>query len=97
MNIRINTLFEKYNVSNKNRYEIEQIYSIMPAYKQKQLLNNFELFLTKFKYIEDTINTEKEILLWDSVERIRNSILKNRKNKIDEHIKNEINLLKGEL
>ena len=97
MNTRIETLFEKYNLSAKNRYEIEQMYWLLPDFKKKSLINNFEVFLSKFNYIEDSIQKEKEILLWKSVDKIRDSILLKRKEKIDEKIKDEINLLKGEL
>lgn len=97
MNTRIETLFEKYNLSAKNRYEIEQMYLLLPDFKKKNLINNFEFFLSKFNYIEDSIQKEREILLWDSVDKIRNSILQKRRQKIDEKIKDEINLLKGEL
>ncbi len=97
MNTRIETLFEKYNLSAKNRYEIEQMYWLLPDFKKKSLINNFEVFLSKFNYIEDSIQKEKEILLWESVDKIRDSILQKRKEKIDEKIKDEINLLKGEL
>lgn len=97
MNTRIETLFEKYNLSAKNRYEIEQMYWLLPDFKKKSLINNFEVFLSKFNYIEDSIQKEKEILLWESVNKIRDSILLKRKEKIDEKIKDEINLLKGEL
>lgn len=97
MNTYLETLFEKHKVSKKNRYEIEQMYMILPDEKKKNLIKNFETFLAKFIYIEKSIEDEKEILIWDSVERIRNSILQKRKIELDQKIKNEINLLKGEL
>lgn len=97
MNTRIKVLFEKYNLSEKHKYEIEQMYWLLPDFKKKNFINNFDLFLSKFYYIENSIQKEKEILLWESVDKIRDSILQNRKQTIDKKIKNEINLLKGEI
>ncbi len=97
MNTYLHTLFEKYRVSKKNRYEIEQMYMILPDHKKKNLIKNFNTFLAKFIYIEKSIEEEKEILIWGSVERVRNHILQKRKTELDQKIKNEINLLKGEL
>lgn len=97
MNTYLETLFDKHKVSIKNRYEIEQMYMILPDHKKKNLIKNFEVFLAKFIYIEKSIEDEKEILIWDSVERVKNHILQKRKTELDKKIKNEINLLKGEL
>jgi len=97
MNIYLHSLFEKYKLSEKDRYEISQIYWFLPIDKKQNLLQNFELVAAKIIKIEKTLELEKEILIWNSVERIKNSILANRKQKIDAHIKKEIDLLKGEI
>jgi len=97
MNEYLKTLFEKYKLSEKDRYEILQIYSFLSDDKKQNLINNFETVVLKIQKIEKTLELEKEILIWDSVERVRNSILEKRKQKIDEQIKKEIDLLKGEI
>lgn len=97
MNEYLKTLFEKYKLSEKDRYEILQIYSFLSDDKKQNLINNFEFVVLKIKKIEQTLELEKEILIWNSVERVRNSILEKRKQKIDEQIKKEIDLLKGEI
>jgi hypothetical protein len=70
MNTYLIKLFEKYNISDKNRYEILQIFSLLPNIKQINLLNNFETLALKLKKIEDEINIEKEVLVWKAVERV---------------------------
>lgn len=97
MNIYLHSLFEKYKLSEKDRYEISQIYWFLPIEKKQNLIQNFGLVSAKIIKIEETLELEKEILIWNSVERIKNSILENRKQKIDAHIKKEIDLLKGEI
>ncbi|MDD3145647.1 MAG: hypothetical protein PHV23_06105 [Candidatus Gracilibacteria bacterium] len=97
MNIYLHSLFEKYKLSEKDRYEISQIYGFLPIEKKQNLIENFELVAAKIIKIEETLELEKEILIGNSVERIKNSILENRKQKIDAHIKREIDLLKGEI
>lgn len=97
MNEYLKTLFDKYKLSEKDRYEILQIYSFLSDDKKQNLINNFEFVALKIQKIEKTLELEKEILIWNSVERVRNSILEKRKQKIDEQIKKEIDLLKGEI
>lgn len=41
MNTRLEQLFEQYKVSPKDRYEINQIFWLLPMEKQKNLLHNF--------------------------------------------------------
>ncbi len=97
MNAYLQKLFEKHKVSEKDKHEILQIYTFLPDEKKQNLINNFEFVVLKIQKIEKTLELEKEILIWNSVERVRNSILEKRKQKIDEQIKKEIDLLKGEI
>lgn len=97
MNIYLETLFKKYKISDKDRYEILQIYTFLPEEKKQNLINNFEIVVYKIQKIEKTLELEKEILIWDSVERVRQAVLQNRKKTIDEQIKKQIDLLKGEI
>jgi hypothetical protein len=63
MNTLLKALFEKYRVSEKNKYEILQIWSLLPDVKKQNILNNFEALAIKLQKIEEELNTEKEILL----------------------------------
>ncbi|MDR1945140.1 MAG: hypothetical protein LBQ59_03555 [Candidatus Peribacteria bacterium] len=41
MNTYLTRLFDKYNVSDRNKYEILQIFSLLPDDKKQNLLDNF--------------------------------------------------------
>lgn len=97
MKTYIELLFEKYNISEKNKYEILQIYNLLPDRKKQNLINNFERLSVEMKNIEESINLEREILIGWAVERIRNSIFENRKQKVDQKIKEEMNLLQEKI
>ena len=97
MKTYIELLFEKYNISEKNKYEILQIYNILPDNKKQNLIINFERLSYEMTNIEESINIEREILIGWAVERIRNSIFENRKQKVDQRIKEEMNLLKQKI
>jgi len=63
MNIYLETLFKKYRLSEKDRYEILQIYTFLPEEKKQNLINNFEIVVFKIQKIEKTLELEKEILI----------------------------------
>jgi len=63
MNIYLEKLFEKYNLSPKDRYDISQIYSLLPVEKQKNLMNNFEVLAYRIKQIEEQVHNERDILI----------------------------------
>ncbi len=97
MNTHLELLFEKYNISAKNRHEITQIYNLLSDNKKQNLINNFDKLSFNIDKIEESINLEKEILIGWAVERIRNSILEKRKEKINLKIEKEMNILKGNI
>ncbi len=78
MNTQLEKLFSQYHISQKDRYEIRQIYSLLPNHKQRELIENFGLLATKFKQIEEEIQTQRELLLGEKVDDIKQLILKNR-------------------
>lgn len=65
MNTRLELLFEKYNVSSKDRYEINQIFWLLPPEKQQNILKNFDIMIFRFKQIHKEIDLERRILIWD--------------------------------
>ena len=97
MNTRLELLFEKFHISDKDKYEINQIYMLLPDIKKQNLINNFEILSLKLKEIEADIEIEKDILIWNAVERIKSSILEKRKNNYEQNTKSRIDLLKGEI
>lgn len=93
MNTYLKALFEKYNVSDRNKSEILQIWALLPDDKRKNLLNNFATLALRLKKIEEEINAEKEILLWMAIKRIEKTFMENKRKGARE----EINALKSEM
>jgi GTPase involved in cell partitioning and DNA repair len=56
-------------------------------------LQNFPILAMKLNKIQEELREEREILVWNKVDKITEIILKNRKNKI----KKDIEKLKGEV
>jgi len=63
MNTQLKTLFDKYKISEKDRYEINQIFSFIDSEKKQKILANFELLAQKIQKIEEEIILEQSILL----------------------------------
>ena len=75
MNTKLEKLFEKYNFSQKDRFEISQIFFLLTEERKQNLLKNFDEFALSINKINSDIDTEKDILIWSAVEKIKNSIL----------------------
>lgn len=71
MNTQLEKLFERYNVSEKDKYEIRQIYWLLPMQKQQNILNNFELLYIRLEQTHKEIDLERRILVWDLFEDIK--------------------------
>ena len=97
MNTQLEKLLDKYKFSDKDRFEIRQIFFLLTEHRKKTFLNNFSDFALTVQKINSDIEIEKEILIWDAVERIIQSILKERKEKIDFMTKKDIKSLKNKI
>jgi hypothetical protein len=71
MNTQLEKLFEQYHLSEKNRYEINQIFWLLPINRQHNLINNFDVLAVKLNQIETEINLERRILIWDIFKDIK--------------------------
>ena len=76
MNTLLKTLFDKYKISEKDQYEINQIFMIVDDEKKQKLLANFELLVQKIQKIEEEIKLEQYILLDNIVPDIQKLIQK---------------------
>lgn len=63
MNTLLLKLFDEYKISDKDRYEISQIFNIIDNEKKQKILANFEKLAQKIKKIEEDIMLEQNILL----------------------------------
>jgi hypothetical protein len=71
MNTKLEMLFEKHNVSDKDRYEINQIFWLLPTNRQQNILKNFNIMIFRFEQIHKEINLERRILIWDLFKDIK--------------------------
>jgi len=71
MNTKLEKLFEIYNVSAKDRYELNQIFLLLPADKQNNILRNFSTLSFRLEQIHKEIDLERRILVWDLFEDIK--------------------------
>ncbi|PZM83898.1 hypothetical protein DLH72_03080 [Candidatus Gracilibacteria bacterium] len=97
MNTRLEKLFEKYKFSQKDRFEVSQIFFLLTEERKQNFLKNFDEFAFQINKINFDIETEKQILIGNAVEKIKKSILKDRKTRLDSEIKGKIDNLKGEI
>lgn len=95
MNTRLEILFDKYGISEKDRYEISQFYWLLPDIKKQNLINNFEYLASKIKVIENDISIERDILMTNSLDKIRQTIEFVKKEKLWDKVKEEIDYLKN--
>lgn len=94
MNTLLENLFEKYNFSDKQRYEIRQFYSFLPTDKKVNLINNFDVFATKMQQIQDELEQEKSILLDNAVNKVEQALIQKRKENLAADTKKSIQALK---
>lgn len=96
-NTLLEKLFEKYNVSSKNRYEITQIFYLLDAEKQKNLINNFEILVVRLEKIENQIEIEKNLLIPEAIDNIKQVLERVRKQRLENDVKWKIDFLKQEV
>ena len=82
MNTKLEHLFENHDLSEKDRYEINQIFELLPDQKKQNLLDNFGALAFRIEKIKVDIMVEQEILIWDSLKRIWNIIKEAKKQQI---------------
>jgi len=63
MNTQLEKLFEIYNVSAKDRYELNQIFLLLSADKQNNILKNFATLSFRLEKIHKEIDLERRILV----------------------------------
>jgi len=83
MNTVLLKLFEQYELPEKDRYEISQVYNFLPEEKKQRLLRNFKIFIQKINKFREQLQKENEILVGKTIEEIRIMI---------EQVKNQNNI-----
>ena len=65
MNTQLQKLFEGSNLSDKDKFEINQIFELLPPDKKQNLLNNFDILAFRIEQMQREIELERRILVWD--------------------------------
>jgi len=99
--IPLNTLFEKLltesNLSEKDRYDIKQIFYLLPDEKKQRLMSNFQALCHNIDCINRDVAIEQKILFENLITDL-DQILKNSKNKsIQSEAQERILWLKSEI
>ena len=81
MNTKLEHLFENHDLSEKDRYEINQIFELLPDQKKQNLLDNFEALAFRIEKIKVDMVVEQDILIWDSLNRIESAFEEVKNNK----------------
>ncbi len=72
MNTQLQKLFEKTSLLEKDRYEINQIFWLLPTDKQQNILDNFDILAFRLEQMHKEIELERRILVWDIFRDIKN-------------------------
>lgn len=75
MFLTLEKLFEKFATKEKDRYEIRQIFELLPEEKKKNILENFEALSRRIEKIQQELQLEQDILIGSALENIRTAIL----------------------
>ena len=70
MNTQLQKLFEKSNLRDKDKYEINQIFELLHTNKKNNLLNNFDILVSRLEHLHKEIELERRILIWDFYKKV---------------------------
>jgi len=71
MNTQLQKLFKKAELSDKDKFEINQIFELLPPEKQQNVLDNFDRMIFNIKQKQKEIELERRILIWDIFNNVR--------------------------
>ena len=70
MNTQLQKLFERSKLSEKDRFEINQIFWLLPPDKQNNILDNFDMLAFRLEQMHKEIDLERRILVWDFYRKV---------------------------
>jgi len=97
MNIRLEKLFLENNLSQKDCYEIRQIYDFLPTKKRQNLIDNFDVIVWEITKLQKEIWFEQEVLLWKSLRNIEEKVATMRKRQISKKTEYELSGFKKQI
>lgn len=78
--------FEKYDFSQRDRFDTLQIFSLLSEDKKNTFVSNFEHYALEVQQLDRDIKLEKSILITDAVEQVKQALLSKRRQKLKEEI-----------
>lgn len=94
MNIILEQLLQNVLLSDKEKYEIRQIFMIVSEEKKQNIINNFDKILIWIALIKKELREQQEILLWKAIANIEKSLKTARNNGIKKATSSSIKNLK---
>lgn len=82
MNTQLQKLFESSNLSDKDKFEINQIFELLPLDKKQNILNNFHVLTFRIEQMQKQALIEQEILLWNLYEDLDKFVEEERKKSV---------------
>jgi len=74
MNTVLEKLLENEILSEKDKYEIRQIFELVDERKKQNILTNFDKILLSITKIKQELKEQQEILLWKAISNVENAI-----------------------
>jgi len=95
MHTVLEKLFEEYNLGDKDRYEINQIYSFLSPQKKIQMVENFWDIVKHVWRLKSEMFKEQEILFDNTLQNIEQKIKLAKQNQIQSSTQSEILALRN--
>ena len=94
MNTVLEKLFNKYSLSDKDRYEINQIYSFLNPQKKIHMVENFEHIVKHIGKLKKEMFDEQQILFDNTLQNIEQKIKQAEESRIRHSTESEITRLR---
>lgn len=96
-NTKLEKLFTQYNFSLKDKHDFMQIFSLLPDYKKRRVVENFDEIAQKLSSLRDDLQVQQEILFWKTLSNIESKLEEIQKSYVQSKVKEDISLLKSML
>jgi hypothetical protein len=82
INVAFEDMLNTCNLSEKDRYEIRQIFYMLSPKKQQNIINNFNIMVERINKFKQDIEEQQKILLEKAAEKLDDIVLQTEKENI---------------
>ncbi len=82
INVAFEDMLKSCNLSEKDRYEVRQIFYMLSPKKQQNIINNFNIMVDKINKFKDDIENQQKILLEKAASQLDDIVLQTEKENI---------------